>query len=144
MYLCMFQSTPPHGGRQQIKDMPDEEYQFQSTPPHGGRLYSVDSILRAGSFQSTPPHGGRLLLYKLLFLLPLKDNFCEAPLSRATDFQLSKNITANIKNNKQFSPVRTLRQLNVNLRFALLLTRSTDRPDQAISGPLHVPRGASS
>ena len=34
----MFQSTPPHGGRQEERGVRLFEVWFQSTPPHGGRL----------------------------------------------------------------------------------------------------------
>ena len=61
--LSVFQSAPPHGGRQPAgRDAatPDR-YPFQSAPPHGGRhaifKHHARSVLKA--FQSAPPHGGR-------------------------------------------------------------------------------------
>ena len=59
---CLFQSTPPHGGRQStmLESLPSDA--FQSTPPHGGRL-SIASQMSIGTlFQSTPPHGGRPII----------------------------------------------------------------------------------
>ena len=65
----LFQSTPPHGGRQRPHFHVLLFVKFQSTPPHGGRLI----ILLVGSigiwFQSTPPHGGRLSFH--IFSIPL-------------------------------------------------------------------------
>ena len=55
----MFQSTPPHGGRQTMRNRTWDWYLFQSTPPHGGRPAYVPAAERLTVFQSTPPHGGR-------------------------------------------------------------------------------------
>ena len=56
----MFQSTPPHGGRQRWSAFSKYSNTFQSTPPHGGRLGRFRVVGKLGEFQSTPPHGGRL------------------------------------------------------------------------------------
>ena len=55
----MFQSTPPHGGRQLAAQVIFEANEFQSTPPHGGRQLSLLWTSHRCKFQSTPPHGGR-------------------------------------------------------------------------------------
>ena len=77
----MFQSTPPHEGRQTATSTTQQfscfnprprmrgdrtlgvplsdVIKFQSTPPHEGRLQYRASRKRQISFQSTPPHEGR-------------------------------------------------------------------------------------
>ena len=52
-----FQSTPPCGGDQTIRDSPQIRV-FQSTPPCGGDHQGWDEQRSAGGFQSTPPCGG--------------------------------------------------------------------------------------
>ena len=55
----MFQSTPPHEGRQTARDSVLTSGQFQSTPPHEGRPVYSSSRSCFLLFQSTPPHEGR-------------------------------------------------------------------------------------
>ena len=62
VWLGVFQSTPPHGGRPVYRSIPRIRLpmgEFQSTPPHGGRHLVNDARERMTEFQSTPPHGGR-------------------------------------------------------------------------------------
>ena len=79
-----FQSTCPHGARQEVKKRRNERNRFQSTCPHGARRLSSDTRIPAkrvsihvpargttrmmgrggfmGLFQSTCPHGARRVL----------------------------------------------------------------------------------
>jgi len=81
LYCCVFQSTPPRGGRPSPRSnrpslscfnprprvggdvMPVfwriPSGVFQSTPPRGGRLEEPNDTRRIPQFQSTPPRGGR-------------------------------------------------------------------------------------
>ncbi len=57
----VFQSTPPHGGRQYDPDaIRGGSICFNPRPRTGGDVNNVDAFLHVMMFQSTPPHGGRL------------------------------------------------------------------------------------
>ena len=58
-FHCMFQSTPPCGGRHRSKAIGIALHEFQSTPPCGGRHEALRNVEPALEFQSTPPCGGR-------------------------------------------------------------------------------------
>ena len=60
--VSWFQSTPPHGRRQEIDPRQLAQVLFQSTPPHGRRPGADDQLGCLVVFQSTPPHGRRLAL----------------------------------------------------------------------------------
>ena len=55
----IFQSTLPHGERQQIQQCSGRLYRFQSTLPHGERRRISKKMYKSGKFQSTLPHGER-------------------------------------------------------------------------------------
>ena len=89
--FCMFQSTPPYGGRRLPGPIQAKVSGFQSTPPYGGRHTSSpgdprppgfnprprmggdrsSSSMRCTlpAFQSTPPYGGRPLRLRWFFRL---------------------------------------------------------------------------
>ncbi len=54
----LFQSTPPHGGRQPAVPSPIMLSEFQSTPPHWGRLVSRFSASSFHGFNPRPRMGG--------------------------------------------------------------------------------------
>ena len=54
----MFQSTPPHGGRQIQPKQQVMQLSFQSTPPHGGRLMWANDGYETGGFNPRPRMGG--------------------------------------------------------------------------------------
>ena len=59
MRAKMFQSTPPHGGRQDQYGERLSMAEFQSTPPHGGRrTIIVDKIEPKTGFNPRPRMGG--------------------------------------------------------------------------------------
>ena len=55
----LFQSAPPHGGRQPPPVVRSSFCVFQSAPPHGGRHDGTVDVDVWDWFQSAPPHGGR-------------------------------------------------------------------------------------
>ncbi len=65
--IGLFQSTRPHGARQNLGLGRDYERVFQSTRPHGARLHAETSIAFGAGFQSTRPHGARLRAGNLTF-----------------------------------------------------------------------------
>ena len=58
--LNWFQSTHPHGVRQNLRSKVIDVLEFQSTHPHGVRQYNLQQLPTLQAFQSTHPHGVRL------------------------------------------------------------------------------------
>jgi len=58
--VSKFQSTHPHGVRQQGRNFATIVFTFQSTHPHGVRPSVNSASLPGTKFQSTHPHGVRL------------------------------------------------------------------------------------
>ena len=56
----MFQSTHPHGVRQERAKHASKSSMFQSTHPHGVRRKNRNFVVLQYLFQSTHPHGVRL------------------------------------------------------------------------------------
>ena len=79
---CMFQSTPPRGGRPVRISSVAKASPFQSTPPRGGRLIYSPIKVSVMRFQSTPPRGGRPL--DRCSYRSSKDVSIHAPARRAT------------------------------------------------------------
>ena len=77
----VFQSTPPHGGRQQELDDMMSRYGFQSTPPHWGRRYSESGCGATRCFNPRPRMGGDLVV---VHVHDLRHVSIHAPAWRAT------------------------------------------------------------
>ena len=110
IHLCRrFQSTPPRGGRHEVRPVPDKHggfnprpraggdaalpegtkriNQFQSTPPRGGRRRSWHITWGRNRFQSTPPRGGRPEL--LAMMVRIVQVSIHAPARGATNAPMS-------------------------------------------------------
>ena len=59
--VCLFQSTPPRGGRPDTEARRCDNACFNPRPRAGGDAKAAFRSLITGVFQSTPPRGGRLV-----------------------------------------------------------------------------------
>ena len=57
--ICIFQFTPPRGGKRRWRRSAGPERRFQFTPPRGGKRKSLGGGVVRGLFQFTPPRGGK-------------------------------------------------------------------------------------